>query len=57
MPFDRLLLRRTGDQRAGNVVKAEMYDAPMKPYFTVIGVLDHQSVLEPTCLQVAEGDF
>ncbi len=34
-----------------------MYDAPMKPYFTVIGVLDHQSVLEPTCLQVAEGDF
>ncbi|WP_270410766.1 phosphatase domain-containing protein [Microbacterium maritypicum] len=55
IPFDRLLLRRTGDQRADNIVE---------PHFTVIGVVDdRRSVVEMwrsrglTCFQVAEGDF
>ena len=64
IPFDRLLLRRTGDQRADNIVKAEIYDAHIEPHFAVIGVVDdRRSVVEMwrarglTCFQVAEGDF
>lgn len=64
IPFDRLLLRRTGDQRADNVVKAEIYDTHIEPHFTVIGVVDdRRSVVEMwrsrglVCFQVAEGDF
>ncbi|PRB14763.1 polynucleotide kinase [Microbacterium sp. MYb62] len=64
IPFDRLLLRRTGDQRADNIVKAEIYDAHIEPHFTVIGVVDdRRSVVEMwrsrglVCFQVAEGNF
>lgn len=64
VPFDRLLLRHTGDQRADNIVKAEIYDAHIEPHFTVIGVVDdRRNVVEMwrsrglTCFQVAEGDF
>ena len=64
IPFDRLLLRRTGDQRADNIVKAEIYDNHIAPHYEVIGVVDdRRSVVEMwrsrglVCFQVAEGDF
>lgn len=64
IPFDRLLLRRQGDQRADDVVKAELYDDFISPHFEVIGVVDdRQAVVKMwrarglVCFQVAEGDF
>ncbi|MBN6191214.1 hypothetical protein JQN58_30570 [Aneurinibacillus sp. BA2021] len=64
IPFDRLLLRRKGDQRADNIVKGEIYDTAIAPYFSVIGVVDdRRSVVEMwrsrglVCFQVADGDF
>jgi hypothetical protein len=64
IPFDRLLLRRKGDQRADHLVKAEIYDAYIALHFEVIGVVDdRRSVVEMwrsrglVCFQVAEGDF
>lgn len=64
IPFDRLLLRRTGDERADNIIKVEIYDAHIEPHFDVIGVVDDlRSVVKMwrsrglVCFQVAEGDF
>lgn len=64
IPFDRLLLRATGDSRADSIVKAEIYDTYIAPRFTVIGVVDdRRSVVEMwrsrglVCFQVAGGDF
>ncbi|MBQ3358378.1 MAG: polynucleotide kinase [Microbacterium sp.] len=64
IPFDRLLLRRTGDQRADNIVKGEIYDSYIAPHYDVIGVVDdRRSVVEMwrarglICFQVADGDF
>lgn len=64
IPFDRLLLRRKGDQRADHIVKAEIYDDHIAPHYDVIGVVDdRRSVVEMwrsrglICFQVAEGDF
>lgn len=64
IPFDRLLLRRTGDRRADNIVKGEIYDSFIAPHYDVIGVVDdRRSVVKMwrsrglVCFQVAEGDF
>ncbi|GAA2937992.1 NIF family HAD-type phosphatase [Microbacterium luteolum] len=64
VPFDRLLLRRTGDTRPDHIVKAEIYDSRIAPRFTVIGVVDdRRSVVKMwrsrglVCFQVAEGNF
>ena len=64
IPFDRLLLRRKGDQRADHIGKDEIYDPPIPPHFSVIGVIDdRRSVVEMwrsrglVCFQVADGDF
>jgi hypothetical protein len=60
----RLFMREIGDTRSDDVVKAELYDQRIAPYFTVALVLDdRQRVVDMwrakglTCLQVAKGDF
>lgn len=64
IPFDRLLLRKTGDQRPDHVVKAEILDSQILTRYDVIGVVDDRaSVVKMwrsrglVCLQVAEGRF
>lgn len=59
-----LLMRRSGDFRADEIVKAEIYEDDIKPSFEVHMVIDdRRAVVEMwrgkglTCLQVAPGDF
>jgi predicted kinase len=63
-PHYAVLMRRFGDKRPDNIIKQEIYEQLIKPYFQVELVLDDRdSVVKMwreqglTCMQVAEGDF
>lgn len=60
----RLFMRDTGDSRPDAVIKSELYDKKIAPYYCVVLSLDDRDrVVEMwrakglTCLQVAEGNF
>ena len=64
IPFDALLLRADGDNRADEVVKEDAFRALVTPRYSVLGVVDDRTKvvrmwrrLGLICLQVAEGDF
>ncbi len=64
IPHAALFMRATGDHRPDPVVKAELFDAFVRPVWAVQGVLDDRTrvvrmwrSLGIPCLQVAEGDF
>lgn len=59
-----LHMRTTGDYRADDVVKREIYEQDIRPAWTVLAVFDDRDRvvtmwrdLGLTCLQVAPGDF
>lgn len=59
-----LFMRKTKDWRKDWIVKKEIFDAKIKPFFDILFVLDDRNqVVEMwrkeglVCLQVAEGDF
>lgn len=62
--FDALLMRSTKDTRPDHVVKEEIYEQHIEPYYTIFFVLDDRNqVVEMwrdlglSCWQVNEGDF
>lgn len=62
--YDALLMRRSGDYRKDSIVKLEIYDEFIKPFYDVEFVLDDRNqVVEMwrdqglICLQVADGNF
>ena len=59
-----LLMRCTGDDRADEIVKEEIYRSVVEPTFAVYAVFDDRAKVVAmwrriglTCLQVAEGNF
>ncbi len=64
IPFDGLVMRPDGDHRADDVLKREIYERDIAPYYDVLFALEdrdrcvrmYRSIGVP-CLQVAEGDF
>jgi hypothetical protein len=58
-------MRKTGDRRADNIVKRELFEARVRNKYNIDFVLDDRNQvvdmwrneLKLTCLQVAEGDF
>lgn len=40
LPIDALLMRKGGDQRRDSIVKREMYEQSIEPYFDVLLVID-----------------
>lgn len=59
-----LFMRKDGDHREDCVVKKEIYEEDIKPYFNVLGVFEDRTQcvkmwrsLGLTCYQVAEGDY
>lgn len=64
IPWDEIFMRKTGDMRKDNIVKAELFDAHVRDVYDVEVVLDDRNqVVEMwrslglTCLQVAPGNF
>jgi hypothetical protein len=64
VPYTMLLMRKAKDYRKDSVVKMELYENQIEPFYDVQFVLDdrNQAVdmwrsLGLTCLQVAPGDF
>jgi 2-hydroxy-3-keto-5-methylthiopentenyl-1-phosphate phosphatase len=64
VPFSSVLMRKAKDFRKDAIVKQELYEAHIEPYYDVQFVLEdrNQAVemwrsLGLTCLQVAPGDF
>jgi hypothetical protein len=64
VPYASVLMRKAGDFRKDAIVKQELYEAHIEPYYEVQFVLEdrNQAVemwrgLGLTCLQVAPGDF
>jgi hypothetical protein len=64
VPYASIFMRKTKDYRKDSVVKKELYETHIEPYYEVEFVLDdrNQAVelwrsLGLTCLQVAPGDF
>lgn len=62
--FDKLFMRATGDKRPDNVIKWELYQEHVEPYYKIDFVLDDRNRVVKMwrenglkCLQVAEGDF
>lgn len=66
-PFDdfKLLMRKTGDSRKDSIIKREIYEKYIQPYYDVIFCLDdRQQVVDMwrkelnlDCFQVNYGDF
>lgn len=61
---EHLYMRKTKDWRKDSIVKKEIYEVKVKPFFDVIFVLDDRDQVVKmwrqeglTCLQVAEGNF
>ena len=60
-----LIMRKTGDRRADNIVKRELFESRVRGKYNIDFVLDDRNQvvdmwrneLKLTCLQVAEGDF
>lgn len=64
VPFEHLFMRDDEDNRADNLVKADLFDEFVRPNFDVLFVLDDRNQVVDMwrsmglkCLQVAEGDF
>lgn len=64
IPYRELHMRRTHDSRPDHIVKWEIYETKIRPFFAVLGVFDDRdSVVKMwrahgiVCFQVAEGDF
>lgn len=64
IPYWGLFMRPSGDLRADNIIKAEIYERDIAPYWDVKYVLDDRDRVVKmwrgkglTCLQVAPGDF
>jgi hypothetical protein len=64
IPYHALLMRKEGDYRKDTVVKQELYQNQIEPFYDVQFVLEDRSAvvemwrsLGLTCLQVAPGDF
>jgi hypothetical protein len=64
MPYNELLMRPNGDNRADDVVKEELFRARIQTRYSVAGVIDDRDRvvkmwrrLGLVCFQVAEGDF
>lgn len=61
---DLVYMRKEKDSRKDSIVKKEIYDAKIKPYYDVLFVLDDRDQVVKMwreegliCLQVAEGNF
>lgn len=64
VPYDKLLMRKTGDERRDDIIKSEIYDSEIKEKYNVLFVLDDRDRVVKMwrekglkCLQVAEGNF
>jgi hypothetical protein len=64
VPYNELLMRPNGDNRADDVVKEELFRARIQPRYSVAGVIDDRNRIVKmwrrlglVCFQVAEGDF
>jgi predicted kinase len=64
IPYGMLLMRPEGDIRKDSIIKREIFETHIRPYYNVEFVLDDRNqVVEMwrslglKCLQVAEGDF
>ena len=65
VPHDALHLRPDDDDRSDGIVKREIYERDIAPFYDVLCVLDDRNhvvdmwrdELHLTCLQVAPGDF
>lgn len=65
VPYSKIFMRKTGDNRKDVVIKKEIYDNDIAPFYNVKYVLDDRlqvvegcwRALNLCCLQVASGDF
>ena len=64
VPYHDLFMRSFGDFRSDDIVKKEIYDTYIKPFYNVSFVLDDRSKVVKmwrsqglVCFQVQEGDF
>lgn len=64
IPFDKLLMRKSGDIRNDAIIKREIYENEIKPYYNVLAVFDDRNrvvdmwrSLGLDCLQVNYGNF
>ena len=62
--YDDLFMRNVGDERDDYIIKGEIYDSFIEPFYKVLFVLDDRKRVVDMwrgkglqCLQVAEGDF
>ena len=59
-----VLMRKTGDRRPDDIIKAELYENFIEPHYNVLYVFDDRNRVVDmwrkkglTCLQVADGNF
>jgi hypothetical protein len=64
VPYDYIFMRKAGDYRKDSIIKQEIYEEEIKPYFDVLFVLDDRKQvvdmwheLGLKVFQVAEGNF
>jgi hypothetical protein len=64
IPYQHLFMRASGDYRADDVVKEEIYRSYIQPRYSVTAVFDDRDRVVKmwrriglVCLQVADGDF
>jgi predicted kinase len=64
IPYLKLFMRKTGDNRKDTCIKREIYEADIEPFYNVKYILDDRRTvvdfwrkMNLCCLQVASGDF
>lgn len=64
IPMDALFMRKAGDYRKDYIIKKEIYDSHIKPFYEVVFVLDDRKQVADMwraegliCLLCHEGDF
>lgn len=64
IPYSKIFMRKTGDNRKDVIIKEEIYKKEIEPYYNVKYVLDDRlqvvngwRKLGLCCMQVADGDF
>lgn len=64
VPFDGPFMRAEGDDRKDAIIKRQLYESRIEPFYQVLCVLDDRDQVVRmwrrqglTCLQVAEGNF
>lgn len=64
LPITEMFMRKDGDHRPDYIVKKEIYEKEIAPYFNVVAVFeDRQQCVDMwrelgiTCYQVAKGDY